>query len=59
MCFSVLVLAHKDDGGGLSDMKALLEKLPASNYHLLKYLCTFLVTVSMSEGNLVAEFFYS
>ncbi|XP_027057443.1 protein FAM13A-like isoform X1 [Pocillopora damicornis] len=43
--------AHKDDGGGLSDMKALLEKLPASNYHLLKYLCTFLVTVSMSEEN--------
>ena len=43
-------LAHKDNGGGLSEIKALLEKLPASNYQLLKYLCNFLVKVSMNEG---------
>lgn len=33
-------------------MKALLEKLPPSNYQLLKYLCSFLVKVSMNEGML-------
>lgn len=49
--FIKIYQAHKDDGGGLSDMKALLEKLPTSNYKLLKYLCRFLVTVSMSEEN--------
>lgn len=49
--FIKIYQAHKDDGEGLSDMKALLEKLPKSNYQLLKYLCKFLVTVSMSEEN--------
>lgn len=43
--------AHKDDRGGLSEIKTLLEKLPASNYQLLKYLCNFLVKVSMNEEN--------
>ena len=44
--------AHKDDSGSLSEIKSLLEKLPSSNYQLLKYLCKFLVKVSMNEGTI-------
>ncbi|XP_020612830.1 protein FAM13A-like [Orbicella faveolata] len=43
--------AHKGNRGGLPEIKALLEKLPTSNYQLLKYLCNFLVKVSMNEEN--------
>lgn len=43
--------AQKGDSGSLSEMKSLLEKLPSSNYQLLKYLCKFLVKVSMNEEN--------
>ena len=50
--FKLSFLAHKNDRGGLSEIKALLEKLPASNYQLLKYLCNFLVKVSMNEGEI-------
>ncbi|KAJ7381069.1 Protein fam13a [Desmophyllum pertusum] len=49
--FIKIYQAHKDDRGGLSEIKALLEKLPASHYILLKYLCDFLVKVSMNEEN--------
>lgn len=44
--------AHKNNHSGLMEMKSLIEKLPASSYQLLKYLCKFLVRVSMNEGNL-------
>jgi len=48
--FQLPFLAHKGNRGGLPEIKALLEKLPTSNYQLLKYLCNFLVKVSMNEG---------
>lgn len=43
--------AHKNNHSGLMEMKSLIEKLPASSYQLLKYLCKFLVRVSMNEEN--------
>ena len=45
--------AQKGDSGSLSEIKSLLEKLPSSNYQLLKYLCKFLVKVSMNEGTII------
>ncbi|XP_068710197.1 protein FAM13A-like isoform X2 [Montipora foliosa] len=42
--------AHQNNGG-LLEMKSVLEKMPASSYQLLKYLCRFLVRVSMNEEN--------
>ena len=44
--------AQKGVSGSLSEMKSLLEQLPSSNYQLLKYLCKFLVRVSMNEGTI-------
>ena len=52
LCVNALLAAQKGDSGSLSEMKSLLEKLPSSNYQLLKYLCKFLVTVSMNEGTM-------
>ena len=49
---NAFLAAQKGDSGSLSEMKSLLEKLPSSNYQLLKYLCKFLVKVSMNEGTM-------
>jgi len=49
---NALIAAQKGDSGSLSEIKSLLEKLPSSNYQLLKYLCKFLVKVSMNEGTI-------
>ncbi|KXJ12172.1 Protein FAM13A [Exaiptasia diaphana] len=40
-----------DNKASLDELKRLLAKLPELNYHLLKYLCNFLVRVSEYEEN--------
>ena len=44
------ISAHGSNNSCLQDIRRLLENVPNPNYNLIKFLCQFLVKVSMNEG---------